>query len=68
MHQRGQCSGCGTRADEWDPELGGHDLAYLAELRKCWGCFHKNAAEQRVKDEDQQRGVHVVLVRNPEAR
>lgn len=68
IHRRESCSECGTRADEWDPELGGHDYAYLPELRKCWGCARTAEAQKRVKDGDANKGVRVVLVRNPEAR
>lgn len=68
IHSREACPECGTRADEWDPNLGGHDYAYRPELHKCWGCARKADAQQRVKDEDARTGVRVVLVRNTEAR
>ena len=29
-YTRAVCSGCGTRADEWRPELGGDRFAYVA--------------------------------------
>ena len=67
IHRREQCSECGTRADEWDPYRGGHDLAYRTELRKCWGCAARAAAQKVVKEDDSS-SVRVVLVRNPEVR
>lgn len=68
IHRRESCSECGTREQEWDPDMGGHDYAYRPQLRKCWGCARKAEAQERVKDEDARKGVRVVLVRNPEAR
>jgi len=32
------CSGCGTRAEEWDPEKGGSKVAYLPTEKVCPGC------------------------------
>jgi hypothetical protein len=62
------CGQCGTRPDEWDPALGGHDEAYVAELHQCWGCHTKAEAEKKAGQKTEKPGVHVVLVRNPEAQ
>ncbi len=67
IHRRESCPDCGTRPDEWDPELGGHDYAYVAELSRCHGCVARSAAEKGITDE-MGAGIHPVLVRNPEAR
>ncbi|WP_017585479.1 hypothetical protein [Nocardiopsis ganjiahuensis] len=32
------CSGCGTRAEEWDPDRGGSRTAYLPTVSACPGC------------------------------
>jgi hypothetical protein len=66
IHRRDRCPECGTRLDEWDPGKGGHDHAYTAELRKCWGCNTTAAAKARITEE-MGAGVHVALVANPEA-
>lgn len=57
------CPSCGTREDEWDPALGGRDDAYRAELRKCWGCDARAAAEKNIR-ESMGAGVSVTLIRN----
>ncbi|MDN5853522.1 MAG: hypothetical protein L0K86_11885 [Actinomycetia bacterium] len=67
VHERERCPSCGTRADEWDPAKGGHDDAYVWELRKCWGCHTKAEGEKRIKD-SHGAGVTVALTRNPDAR
>lgn len=54
-------SACGTRPDEWDPELGGDLHAYLGEVRVCQGCVVQAAAQKQISDKDV--GAHVVLVR-----
>lgn len=66
IHQRQTCPECGTRPVEWDPDQGGHDYAYLAELHQCWGCSTRAHAQQGITD-DMGQGVGVVLVRNPAA-
>ncbi len=35
---RQSCPSCGTRAEEWNPEHGGHPRAYAAEHTSCDGC------------------------------
>lgn len=32
------CGGCGTRAEEWDPDQGGSPTAYLPTQSVCPGC------------------------------
>jgi hypothetical protein len=66
IHELGRCPECGTRYDEWDPTKGGHDHAYVHELRKCWGCVEKAKGEDKVTDK-MGPGVSVSLTRNPEA-
>lgn len=66
IHRRDTCPDCGTRAEEWDPAKGGHEHAYLGELRKCWGCQARANAEKGITD-DLGVGVHVILTRNPDA-
>ena len=66
--QRGGCNRCGTRPAEWDPALGGHDDAYVAELHQCWGCHATAEAEQKAGSKMKKPGVHVRLVPNPEVR
>jgi len=62
IHRRDTCPNCGTRADEWDPQLGGDDFAYRGELRKCWGCETKASAEKKIT-KDMGAGVTAVLVK-----
>jgi len=66
MHDKAKCPNCGTRPEEWDPSRGGHDHAYTAEFRKCWGCVSKQDAEKHI-DEKDRGAVWVALQRNPEA-
>ena len=62
LHERTRCPSCGTRPEDWDPEQGGRDDAYRAELHKCWGCDAKASAEKKIR-EDMGPGVFVTLVR-----
>lgn len=66
MRRRATCQSCGTRAEEWDPELGGDLHAYLGEVRTCQGCVVQAATQKQIPDKDN-AGAHVVLVRQ-EAR
>lgn len=63
VRQQEACPSCGTRPDEWDPEKGGHRLAYVARKRRCSGCAAKQQVEESVEPEKEGRGVHVVLER-----
>lgn len=67
VRQRQVCAGCGTRPEDWDPELGGHPRAFVATLHRCPGCA---ATENRRKRAEKDRekgelaaGMHVVLRR-----
>lgn len=66
VRQREACPSCGTRRDEWDPEKGGREDAYVAAARRCKGCEaigkRKRAVPDGVGD-----GVQVVLKPNSEA-
>jgi hypothetical protein len=66
MHVRNKqtCGRCGTRAEEWDPEQGGHRHAYLAQADVCRGCQALEARENAMTDEQRGAGVHIVLRRN----
>lgn len=66
IHRRTACPQCGTRPDEWNPAEGGHDHAYIAEARQCWGCAEKAPMEKKMADAAQP-GQWVALVKNPEA-
>lgn len=60
--QSQRCSGCGTRADEWDPALGGDRHAYVADLSRCPGC---EALDQARRDApEHELGLRIGLVRN----
>lgn len=60
------CSGCGTRRDEWNPDKGGHEHAYVATARRCHGC----AALEEYKNSDRVpqgiRGLQLLLKPNPD--
>jgi hypothetical protein len=64
------CGGCGTRAEEWKPEHGGHPAAYLPRLEQCPGCLQLESMRATLagRDPAEVRGVHVRLVRNEEVR
>lgn len=64
LRDRAACPKCGTRAEEWDPALGGRDDAYVPDLRKCWGCHTTAAGEKQIRD-DMGPGVWVALVPPP---
>lgn len=67
IYERERCSGCGTRPDEWDPAMGGHDHAYVAKLHKCYGCEAIAKAEARITKQ-MGAGVTPRLERNPIVR
>ena len=58
------CSGCGTRPEEWDEDLGGDRHAYAATEYRCPGCEQVQAKQASLGDE-QGRGVYVALKPNP---
>lgn len=49
IRKRQACSGCGTRAEEWDEELGGRRDAYRADWVRCPGCAMREAREDSEK-------------------
>jgi hypothetical protein len=67
LRDRSTCPHCGTRPEEWDPDVGGHRGAYVADLAECEGCVVKLRGEAAAESELQAfRGMRVVLVRNQE--
>jgi hypothetical protein len=60
-YTRATCSGCGTRADEWQPELGGHRFAYVTDSRTCPGCELLAMEREQVPDGPDGRGVKIGL-------
>jgi hypothetical protein len=64
--QRQTCSGCGTRADEWDPNKGGDRRAYVAEVRVCPGCAVRERGEADLNDpaKKAERGKKLWMRRN----
>lgn len=66
MRRAAACQSCGTRPEEWDPEQGGSDFAYVAEIRGCRGCETRESAQKQIT-KDAPAGMHVVLIRHEEA-
>jgi hypothetical protein len=66
LRQRQTCPHCGTRPEEWDPDVGGHRAAYVAEFTECQGCVVKGRKEAE-PEMAEFRGLRVMLVRNEEA-
>lgn len=66
MRERAAHPACGTRPDEWDPELGGDHHAYIAEVRSCRGCETRDSMERRLSEDARRGGGYVVLVPNPD--
>lgn len=56
VRKRQTCSGCGTRAEEWDPSQGGRRGAYLATESTCPGCQQIAARQDWLS---QQHGQHL---------
>ena len=63
LRERSRCPACGTRAEEWDPEQGGHRRAYSAKLSQCEGCIVVERAQES-NEMSAARGMKVFLVRN----
>lgn len=66
LRQRKKCRRCLTRAEEWDPEQGGHRRAYRAEIRQCEGCVVLERAESAPEFKSTTRGLYAALVLNEE--
>ena len=60
-YSRTTCSGCGTRADEWEPALGGDRFAYVTETHRCPGCELIEMERDQVPDGPEGRGVKIGL-------
>lgn len=65
LRERETCRYCGTRPDEWDPEVGGHRQAYIGRIVTCSGCVVRERTEEA--PEAQGRGKRVELYVNPDA-
>jgi len=63
MRRMSTHAACGTRPEEWEPERGGSETAYAADVRGCRGCEVVAAAQDAIP-KDAPAGAHVVLVRN----
>ncbi|MFE6126724.1 hypothetical protein ACFQ6Q_00405 [Streptomyces sp. NPDC056437] len=55
------CPQCGTREDEWDPDLGGDPYAYTAQARKCFGCEEIHLRQKEIP-ENASAGMKVLLL------
>lgn len=64
QRKRQACPSCGTRPEEWDPDRGGSDVAYAAEVRSCRGCETRASAESQLPKDTP--GAHIVLVPHQE--
>ncbi|MFE3381650.1 hypothetical protein [Streptomyces anulatus] len=53
---------CGTREDEWDPDLGGDPYAYVASARRCFGCEEIQREQQHIPEGQAGAGMKVVLL------
>lgn len=56
------CVLCGTRREEWDPEDGGDEFAYVAKAERCPGCETLADARENVPEDADTKGVHWRLV------
>lgn len=67
VRKRETCSGCGTRAEEWDPEAGGRRGAYLAVETSCPGCQQIAARQEWLSKQHKKvpAGLKVHLKPNP---
>lgn len=45
------CSGCGTHPDDWDPDRGGHERAFVATVIDCQGCRAIAVRQERLTKE-----------------
>lgn len=62
--EQGNCSGCGTRREWWDPARGGHRHAMIADTDRCPGCEVKEQLRDQIPKDA--KGVHVFLRPNPD--
>lgn len=73
LQQAETCPGCGTHADDWDPERGGHPAAFVASQRGCPGCAalerkQEQLAKKAEKSPSEYRGWRAYLKRQVERR
>ncbi|MEW2267802.1 hypothetical protein [Streptomyces sp. NPDC047868] len=61
-YARAVCGTCGTRADEWDEDLGGDEDAYRAITHRCIGCQIVTDKQKTVPEGDEGHGVKVLLI------
>ena len=61
--EAGLCDMCGTHADWWNPDHGGHRFAFIADLRRCPGCEVKDELQDQL--DSKTSGAHVFLRPNP---
>lgn len=59
IRERSRCSGCGSPAEDWDADRGGHRQAYHAEGYRCLGC---EQLEMVKLGESEGKGMHKRLV------
>ena len=61
-YARSVCPHCGTRAEEWEEELGGDEDAYTAITHRCVGCQLLADKQRGVPQGDEGHGVKVLLI------
>ena len=67
-YHAGVCKGCGTRAEEWEPERGGDRHAYVASTMTCPGCQVRGDLERQLADSGYEvSGRYVVLLPKADA-
>jgi hypothetical protein len=59
------CKSCGTKAEDFDPQQGGHRFAYVAEVTRCVGCELIEMEQENVA-EDNRKGIRIGLTANPD--
>lgn len=57
-----ECSSCGTAGWQWDPEQGGHPLAFEAVATTCPGCARRDIAREMKGKGPNAPGEHMSLV------
>jgi hypothetical protein len=67
IYKREACQSCGTRAEEWNPDLGGDLDAYIAAPTHCRGCEVRARGEEQFNRDRKQyrRGTSIALQRPP---
>lgn len=65
VRSREACGSCGTRRDEWNPDQGGHERAYVAAARRCKGCEAIEKHKRELPD-GLGHGIQIILKPNPD--